>query len=132
MPTLALRHHNKTVFMLILLVLLVGHVDATPSCVAGTNKCTSCSNAFNCAACSYGYGVTSLAGNNVCIACQPANCLQCSLDAGICTQCPAYYRVDGAVCQLCNDNTNCLACPSDYMVCTNCRYGYRVTTNGTC
>ncbi len=67
----------------------------------------------------YGVNITS----RRCIPCIDPNCISCTYDAAICTNCTAGYGVTTvATCALCNSSSNaCLGCiSSNILKCTSC------------
>lgn len=86
-------------------------------------NCTQCTSPNVCVACQTGFGVFF----GVCELCADSNCLQCSTDYAICTQCKVGFVVSSGFCTYSCSIANCFSC-SSANYCDTCvsPYGVRL------
>lgn len=92
------------------------------NCNNNVPNCILCIQNNTCLGCAQGFLLVNNSVTTSCVAqnstCSDPNCLQCSSDGSVCTQCALPYNVSNGVC-VCGFQ-NCLQCRQSGITCDSC------------
>ena len=92
------------------------------NCNNNVPNCILCIQNNTCLGCAQGFLLVNNTGTTSCVAqnstCSDPNCLQCSSNGTVCTQCAMPYNVSNGVC-VCGFQ-NCLQCRQSGITCDSC------------
>jgi len=110
-----------------------GYTLDTDTCAKCPSHCTACTTKSECGTCDTGYRKTTA---NLCEACTPNNCDECTADKNVCTACSLGYvgTTDGLECRLCPSNCRFCSIDGSKTKCNwgQCEVGYTMNTQHEC